>query len=176
MNKKPKLLIIGYARHGKDTVAEILSQDYGYTYMASSEICAKEVVYPVLGPKYGYKTPDECFNDRMNHRKEWYDLIADYNTPDKARLGKEIFANSDIYCGLRSYEEFKSLKEQNVFDYCIWVDRSDHLPPEDTNSNTLFPGAADIFIDNNGTLEDLNREVFNLTIRIGMEYNQWELT
>lgn len=175
MSNKPKLLIIGYARHGKDTVAEILTHDYGYKYQSSSQFCAENVVFPVLGPLYNYKTPEECFADRSNHRKEWFDLITDYNQPDRAKLGKDIFNVSNIYCGLRNYDEFMALKEENVFDYSIWVDRSNHLPPEPTTSNTLFPELADITIDNNGSLDDLKKNVFNMKFTIEMEYNQWNL-
>ena len=32
----PKLLIIGHARHGKDTVAEILRDTHGYDFVSSS--------------------------------------------------------------------------------------------------------------------------------------------
>jgi len=171
MNQKPKLLIIGYARHGKDTVAEILSQQYGYTYMSSSQFCAKKVVYPVLQPLYNYQSVDECFQDRIHHRKEWFDLITDYNQPDRSRLGKAIFEVSHIYCGLRNYEEFVSLRKDKVFDYSIWVDRSQHLPPEDKTSNTLYSSLADLTIDNNGTLEDLHRRVDELRYKIELEYN-----
>ena len=175
MNKKPKLLIIGYARHGKDTVAGFLSKDYGYTYLSSSQFCSEHVIFPVLGPIYNYATPEDCFNDRINHRKEWFDLITGYNMPDRSKLGKDIFNVSDIYCGLRNYDEFISLKEQKVFDYSIWVDRSDHLPPEATTSNTLSPSLADIIIDNNGSLDDLKKNVFDTRFRIEMEYNQWNI-
>lgn len=170
MNQKPKLLIIGYARHGKDTVAEILSQQYGYTYMSSSQFCAEKVVYPVLGPKYNYQSVEECFEDRINHRKEWFDLITSYNQPDRSRLGKSIFEVSHIYCGLRNYEEFISLKNDMVFDYSVWVDRGQHLPPEDTTSNTLYPSLADFTIDNNGTLEDLQARVEEFKNKIELEY------
>ena len=171
MNKKPKLLIIGYARHGKDTVAEILSQQYGYTYMSSSQYCAEKVVYPVLKPLYNYQNAEECFQDRVNHRKEWFDLITSYNYPDRSRLGKSIFEVSHIYCGLRNYEEFLSLRDDRVFDYSVWVDRSQHLPPEDESSNTLYSSLADLSIDNNGTLSDLRERVTAFRYKIEQEYN-----
>ncbi|MNL63682.1 hypothetical protein D3C87_1878370 [compost metagenome] len=42
-----------------------------------------------------------------------------------------------------------------MFDYAIWVDASDRLPPEDASSCTVEPWMADFVLDNNGTLEDL---------------------
>jgi hypothetical protein len=32
--------------------------------------------------------------------------------------------------GLRNKKEFFAMQNTGVFDYAIWVDRSDHLPPE----------------------------------------------
>lgn len=157
-----KLLLIGYGRHGKDTVAEYLRDNHGLTFKSSSMHCAENVVYPALKDMYNYKTIEDCFNDRSNHRAEWYDLISDYCRDDLARIGREIFAVSDIYCGLRNKREFHSIKNNGLVDFTIWVDRSDYLPPEDRSSNTLEPWNADFVIDNNGTLEQLYRNIEDL--------------
>ena len=84
-------------------------------------------------------------------------MIHDYCRDDYARLGRDIFAENDIYCGLRNKIEFHAMRNTGVFDYCIWVDRSDHLPLEDRSSMNLEIWMADYVIDNNGTLEDLRR-------------------
>jgi hypothetical protein len=47
------------------------------------------------------------------------------------------------------------MQNTGVFDYAIWVDRSDHLPPESKDSMSLEQWMADFTIDNNGTLEEL---------------------
>jgi dephospho-CoA kinase len=49
-----------------------------------------------------------------------------------------------------------------VFDYAIWVDRSDYLPQEDRSSMSLEIWMADYVIDNNGGLEDLRRNTREL--------------
>jgi hypothetical protein len=89
-------------------------------------------------------------------------MIHDYCRDDYARLGRDIFAENDIYCGLRNKSEFHAMRNTGVFDYCIWVDRSDHLPLEDRSSMNLESWMADYVIDNNSTLEVLNRSVGNL--------------
>ena len=152
---KPKLLVIGHGRHGKDTVCEILRDHYGYTFESSSKFCSLQFIYNDLKDKYGYANEEECYADRHNHRAEWYNAICDYNVPDAATLGREMFAEYDIYCGLRNKREYYAMKNTGVFDKVIWVDRSDHLPPEGNDSMSLEPWMADYIIDNNGTLGDL---------------------
>lgn len=160
--KLPKLLIVGHGRHGKDTVCEMLEQLYGFTFESSSRFCSRLFIYNKLKDLYGYQSEEECYQDRHNHRIEWYELIHNYCSYDLARLGKAIFSENDIYCGLRNRREFHSMKNQQVFDYCIWVDRSDYLPKESVASMTLEPWMADYVIDNNGDLARLQKNVVDL--------------
>lgn len=160
-----KLLVIGHARHGKDTVCEILCNKYKFTFESSSKFCSQLFMFDLLKDKYGYASEEECYLDRHNHRAEWYDAICAYNYPDAARLGKHIFNEYNIYCGLRNKREFFAMKNTGVFDYAIWVDRSMHLPAESKQSMSLKQWMADYTIDNNGSLEELQVNVNNL-----MEY------
>lgn len=157
-----KLLIIGHARHGKDTVAEILLNYYGYQFKSSSEQAAEIFIYEELKEKYGYQNFQECYIDRMNHRAEWYNLITNYNQPDRAKLAKEILKSVDCYVGMREREEILECVKQKLFDLIIWVDRSEHLPLEPADSFNIDKSLADIIIDNNGSLSDLKRKVIRL--------------
>ena len=166
---KPKLMIVGHARHGKDTVCSILA-DYGYTWISSSWACGEITVWPLLQGQY----PDyqACFDDRHNRREVWFNAIKAYNTPDETRLGREIYKANDIYCGIRRFEELSALKEAHVIDFVIWIDASKRMPPEDKSSCTVHPFQAHYILDNNGTLQDLR-------IRVGKLYRgflrPWEL-
>ena len=159
MTEKPKLLIIGHGRHGKDTACDILRDSYGFQFRSSSDFCAEHVIFPVLRDRYGYMSIEECYQDRHSHRSEWYDLISEYCQEDASRLGREIFGEYDIYCGLRNRREYEAMRLEGIFDYCVWVDRSEHLPPEDSSSMTLSKEQADYVIDNNGSLEELTERV-----------------
>ena len=159
---KSKLLVIGHGRHGKDTVCEILRDKYDYSFESSSQFCSKLFIYDQLKDKYGYTSEEQCYADRHNHRAEWYDAICDYNVPDAARLGREMFTAYDIYCGLRNKREFFAMQNTGVFDYAIWVDRSNYLMPESKDSMSLEQWMADYTIDNNGTLEELEFNVDQL--------------
>ena len=161
-NKTPKLLIISHNRWGKDTLAEILNENFGLKFKSSSQSAADIFIYDELKDKYGYKTPEECFEDRMNHRPEWYRMICDYNKDDKAKLAKGILEHSDCYVGMRDREEIDECVKQGLFDLIIWVDASQRLPEEDKDSFNIDKTYADIIIDNNGTLDDFKKRVIRL--------------
>ena len=159
VNKTMKLLVLGYGRHGKDTVCEILKDKFNLDFQSSSEFCAKLFIYNELKDKYGYNNYQECYTDRHNHRAEWFDMIHDYCKHDLARLGRNIFEEHDIYCGLRNKDEMSAMKAQGIYDYSVWVDRSQHLAPEDGSSMNITSDMADFVIDNNGTVAELNHNV-----------------
>lgn len=147
-----KLLIIGHARHGKDTVAEIISRRTGKKFISSSEFACKHLVYPKLELLYNYSDERECFLDRVNHREEWFNIISEYNFEDRSKLAKDILKINDIYVGLRSYEEFKAAR--NLFDMIIYVDAYPRLPRDDYTFQ-IPESEATVTIKNSGTFEDL---------------------
>jgi len=159
MKKTIKLLILGSARHGKDTFAEVLNEEFGLKYQSSSQASADIFLYEALKDKYGYKTPEECFEDRVNHRAEWKQMICDYNKDDKAKLAKEILKNSDCYVGMRDRSEINECMEQGLFDIIVWVDASGRLPEEPASSFDIDKSCADIIIENNGTFESFKEKV-----------------
>ena len=162
MENNIRLLIIGPARHGKDSLAEILNHNYGLKFISSSQACADIFIYDELKQKYGYKTPEECFEDRMNRRQEWYELICGYNKDDKAKLAKEILKYNNTYVGMRDSAEIKECLKQGLFDLVIWVDASKRLPMESSNSFNINLSDADVIIDNNGTYEEFKEKALRL--------------
>lgn len=163
--KRPKLLITAHALSGKDTVNDIFVKLTGLTFKGSSEILLEEVIYPVLKEKYNYTTPKECFKDRRSSnemRAEWFNLLCKYNEHDKARLGKLIFSQVDIYVGLRNVEELVEMRKQGVVDYVVWIDSSSRVPPEPKTSMTITPEDCDYILDNNGPEECIINEVQKL--------------
>lgn len=171
---KPKLLIIGHARHGKDTVAQILKDGWGLNFCSSSFAAAEKVVMPKMLDETGkpfYNTVEECFADRVNHRATWKNLITEYNTPDKTRLAREIMTENDIYVGMRCHIELGECWINRVFDAIVWVDASYRKEPEPLSSNTITKDRADYVIDNNGSMNDLILETFKM-----MRWLNWQNT
>lgn len=158
MSKLPKLLVVGHGRHGKDTVCEML-EAYSYTFQSSSKFCSELFIFDELKDKYGYTDEEACYSDRHQHRTEWYNMIHNYCRDDLARLGRNLFAKHDIYCGLRNKREFFAMKNEEIFDYAIWVDRTDHCHLEPGSSMSIEQWMCDYTIDNNGDLDRLKKNV-----------------
>lgn len=157
---KPKILILGWARHGKDTVAEILRDRHGFKFESSSHFAGEKIVRPRLA-ELGivYDSFEECYEDRVNHRAKWFDFIKDYNFEDPAALAKGILENGDIYVGMRSAYEFAEARK--LFDHIWWVEASGRgLEPEPRDSMDIDREDGFTFIDNSGTLVDLHYKVW----------------
>jgi hypothetical protein len=157
-----RILLIGHARHGKDTTAEMLQEIYGYSFKSSSQAAADIFIYETLKDKLGYKTSVECFEDRVNHRKLWHDLICEYNLEDKARLAKEILKTSSMYVGMRSNAEIDACLEQGLFDFVIGV-YNYRIPEEPKDSFDInLQERSDFIIPNSGSLNDLRNRIIKL--------------
>lgn len=151
--RKPRVLILGWARHGKDTVAEIMREEHGYTFESSSYFLAEKVVRPELGRRgIVYDTLEECYEDRVNHRATWREIIGDYNGADPALLARSILEVSDCYVGMRTDREYRAAR--NLFDAVVWVDASRRgIGPEGRDSMDIDYDPKTMFrIENGGTL------------------------
>jgi hypothetical protein len=153
------LLIIGHRQHGKSDVGELLAKALNTVAHDSSWFACERVVYPALKEQYGYTSPKEAYDDRMNHRQEWFELIEAYNhVPD--RLTRAILTEGKIYVGMRSRKEFEGSKHH--FDHVIWVDASRRVSDEESTSMKLNRNDADYVLDNNGPLTALPDQITNL--------------
>jgi hypothetical protein len=148
-----KIFVIGHGRHGKDTVGEVIRDMTGLTFESSSMFCAEHVVTPWL-EKLGitYDSLEECYEDRVNHRVEWYNAIRAFNENDESKLSAAIFSDYDMYVGIRSRVEF--LASKHLSDLAIWVEAAERVPQVDPTCKILAAD-CDIIIDNNGTEEEL---------------------
>lgn len=152
-----KVLILGHGSHGKDTLAEMVAHITSLSFTSSSRAACEKAVFPFIEPKYA--SIKACYHDRRNHRETWKRLIGEYNTPDKARLIKEVLAEHDIYVGLRCPEEYAAGK--HLFSHTFWVDASRRLPL-DPSMNIEYDPACMTWVDNNGSKEDFIRNVVSL--------------
>ena len=155
---KPKVLILGHGRHGKDTVADVLEQ-YGLTGTSSSQFVAgyvrnyledRAIVY--------YPDPFKAWEDRHNFRAAWRSAIDEYNLGDPTRLTREILSCTDVYTGLRTRREYEAAKD--LFDVVVWVDASERLPLEPSTSMELeYCSETMRYLNNNGTVDELIEQI-----------------
>lgn len=146
-----KFLILGFAQSGKDTFADYVVKKYSLKFKSASMLMAEKIIMPKFPDRYA--SVEECYADRVNHRSVWARLLEEYVEDDKTKFIKEVFNESEIYCGLRNPIELIAAKKENLFDLSIWIDRS--MCFEDKSSCGLTKHCADIIIENNGSLQDL---------------------
>lgn len=170
----PKIYVIGHGRSGKDTVCDRLVNQLGLLMTTSSYFCAKAFIFNTLRGKYGYKSITECFNDRHNHRVEWFTLISDYNSRDPTRLTRAIFKENHIYCGIRRRIEFEASVHAELPDLTIWVDAHRRVEDEGKATMELNAGDADYVINNNGNIHALEHYIKLAINELGLQ-PEWTL-
>lgn len=153
-NTDVSIMLFGYKESGKDFASEYLRDQYGISFAGSSFFACELFLFDRIKDQYGYSSAQECYDDRRNHRQLWYESIRDFNKGDRARLGRLIFAEKQMYTGIRDREEFEAIKAEGLFDLAVWIDASDRLPPEDFKSMNLTIEDADLVIDNNGSIAE----------------------
>lgn len=154
------VLILGWARHGKDAAAEFLHDHCGLPFRSSSLFLAEKVVRRELA-RHGlvYETLDDCYADRVNYRAVWRAIIEEYNRDDPARLAKAILSEARCYVGMRMQREYEASRP--LFDHVLWIDSSKRgLPPEPADSMNIACDPGDMLvIENSGTLAEFHSKL-----------------
>ena len=148
-----KILVLGKAGHGKDTFAEMYAGYHGLTFMSSSDFAFERAVKPVVGNDLD----DMKKHDEKVWRMVMWALLKAYNTPDRARLIRELLAEYDIYCGLRDDDEYQAGKHH--FDKIFWIDAGKIIGKPDPSMRIKFNTDEMIWVDNNRTLDDVREQV-----------------
>ncbi len=156
------VILMGYGDCGKGTACKFLMNELGVSSISSSFLACKLFMFEKLKDQFGYKTEQECYDDRRNYRAIWYNEIRAFNDEDLCALGKILFANYTIYDGIRNKEEFYALKEQGLFDLAIWIDSSERIENESADSMSLSKEDADIVLLNNGTEKEFLERILRL--------------
>jgi gluconate kinase len=146
-----RIVVIGHAQSGKDTVAKILSKKYGLKYVNNSKIFAEKIIMPLMK----YSCVEECYADRVNNRQFWFDTLNGLLDNDIDSLSKLVFDKYDIRCGVRSIKEIARLKEHRLS--VIWVERSNN--PKKDSTCGVSEEHANIRLINHGSYDDLIRYV-----------------
>lgn len=153
-----RILIIGHAQHGKDTVAEMLRDNYGIKFGSSSHFAINKAVWPMVKDRGVWQSPEALYNDRANHREMLYHAIRAYNLIPGTSLAEQMFQEGyDCYVGMRSADEFFATR--HLFNSVVWVDASRRKPLEGSGSMDLTSNLANYWLDNNKDLHWLREQV-----------------
>ena len=171
----------GYARSGKDTVADILVRDYGFTKLSFAQPM-RDVLY-ALNPRVNFSEYDELqrLQDVIdvhgwdNYKEtEYGDEIRELMQRLGTEVGRQMFGEAFwvlaaegimmnllnegkkvVFTDVRFPNEAEMIGEYN--DAQVWrVRRPGVFPANGHASETAMDDYEfDAYIDNNGTLEDL---------------------
>ncbi|WIC41521.1 hypothetical protein MA9V1_257 [Chryseobacterium phage MA9V-1] len=157
-----KLLIIGHAQHGKDTVADIMAAKLGLSATSSSITAINHWIFKNHGERLGFSSPEDMYERRGEMRKFLFDEIVAFCSPNLAALAEVLFEKHDIYVGCRNADEVKEIQNKGLVDLIIYVDASERKPMESKESCNITKDLADIIIDNNGSLAELRFRLASL--------------
>lgn len=148
--RKRRVIIIGHQQHGKDYASEYLKRKYGLTYSSSSWFACQLFLFEQMRESHGYESPEDCFADRHNHTAYWYEAIRAFNDPVRNRLSDLIFAQNDIYCGMRDLDEFNATNK----DVTIFIDAERRMGIQSAHSMKIPKERANIVIANNTSIRE----------------------
>lgn len=168
MTKQPQPLIVGFGTHGKDTLAELITEEYGIKFRGSSQVASELVVYPFM--RKFYPNSSACFKDRRRHRLIWYNLICQYNSYDPTRLAKAVCEGGYGYTGLRERIEVETALSEKLFTHVIWIEDPNKRKDDPTMKfdygclvywKKYYPDFKLTYISNNGGIEDLRSKILS---------------
>ncbi len=163
-----RISICGYGRAGKDTVASLLANQFGYKYGGSTSFGINPLICSALFGVNDQETQKKCYETRHANRLFWYDFCNLLRRIDPLMLIKLNLVNSDFIIGTRSREEFVNsldyFKPHNV----LWITRkgtpddptldySREFVAEECNKR----GIRHTTIGNNDDVATLNQQLAN---------------
>jgi gluconate kinase len=150
------LMILGYANHGKTTVAHFIVEHFNLRFVDTSEFIAKNIMVA----KGYYSDIEQAFSKKTQDRALWYREVQNYNEEDAAALVKALLKDSDIYVGLRDKRELKKTVA-DIDPFIVWI-LDERKPKESTDSCTVSQEMAHIIVKNNGTEQELKQQLIEL--------------
>ena len=167
----------GYAQSGKDSVAEVLVRDFGFTRVAFADKI-KEFLYEMdllvhgvniqtLVSTWGWDKTKENFWVRR--------LLQDVGVSARTVFGEDFWVNQALRPGLPEKVVVTDVRFPNEMQ-AIWalngkiwrVERPGIGPVNDhISEHAIKDEPVDLHINNTGTLEDLEKTVHNLMRHVG---------
>ena len=149
----PRILIVGYGRHGKDEAAATLHKRGNLRYAGSMSWQALPFIARELDE------PEQlCWEKRHDNRQFWYEYCNKLRAQDPLFLVRRALKVGNVVAGVRDKVELAAMKAEKTFDSILWVDRPGF--PTDPTVTFSRDDATD-FILNDRTLEHFRETVLS---------------
>lgn len=154
-----KILILGHKYHGKTTLANELAY-YGFSFTDTSDMLIKLALETNFDarPMSSVHSLPGVYAHKDAHRAWLVDSLAKYNADDKTKFARRVLEASDVYCGMRSSEEF--VATAHLFDAILYV--QDESKPAEGHMQIAFDKTHMHLISNSGRRLGLEKQVKQL--------------
>lgn len=155
-----KILVIGYSESGKSTAAELLAKLLHTTSCNLSDYIIEDYA------KENNLDTQTIKNSKAALRKQLYEFGRSKQAIDSRYPATAAIKHHDIITGTRNPDEL--LATRNLFDVVIWIDRATVTK---NSTDKLLPEHADVRVDNNGSLKELESRLKLLLLSLQMDEN-----
>lgn len=144
-----KILVVGHAQHGKDTVCEEIARATGLVNAGTTSVYLARFV----AERDGVDEATAYANRRRSEadRMRWRQIGDEIRRDDPAKLVRMAFAAGDVSGGCRGLPEIQAVRKEQLADLIIWVEAG--LRRSDDVTMEFGPEYADIVLLNNGDNE-----------------------
>jgi hypothetical protein len=156
---RPRLTIIGPSRAGKDTAAEYLVEEWGYTYGGSCSIYITQYLCDTFGLDF------EETHSKRHENRDLYRALGDFlRRSDPAYFVRKSMKVGNICVGVRSEVEFEAGAAEGLLGYVLYIHKKGCIDTTFELSSTY----AGLIVDNRGTKEDMYRELDRICTALGL--------
>lgn len=118
------VLVVGPKRCGKDTVAEILSEETGAKYGGSTSVAIAEYI-----ANADHRDIENVWAMKEAERDRWRMIGDILRRDDPAALARRMWNRGPIITGVRSNSEMECILNQGLASAIIWVERPNCADP-----------------------------------------------
>lgn len=157
---KPRLLLVGWGRCGKDCAAEFMDTHLGLRYCGSTSWSA----LPLMAEKLG-QHPQMAWEHRHENRKLWKDYCDEFRRDNPLLLvQRALNSGGQVVTGIRDRVEILAAKEAKIFRNILWIDR--YGVPVDSTVTFDASDATD-YVKNDGDLRRFHCNLVRWAIQSG---------
>lgn len=156
------VLVLGHSKSGKTTAAEMIAE---MLKSPPPRNCSDFIIVDFAGEKA--ETPmgklnliKQISNNKDQYRKDLFAYGLKRQAEDPAYPATEALKHTDVVTGIRTPENLAAARD--MFDLVLWIDRVAAKPG---STDKLGPQDADITVDNNGSLKELEENLRMILIQ-----------